>query len=365
MGMNKIGVLAVAAMTVGMTACGPKGAVVAVALRAAPEPAAAPLAKSNLPGTILPLLGTPEGVAVVRDGTVAVSVSHPDGIVLFNLSSPTNRRFVALGGSARHLFLAGPDGPLLIPDESDDQFVEMSVPGGQVLQSVKVGRQPHDSIAVGPDTVFVADELANTIHIVRHGTVTAVIPAPLQPGGMAAAPDGSVMVTVGVRARRITAYRPDGTIVGSANSGVGPTHAVTGSGGLYWVVDTNGGAVLGFRVAARGPVQVARLAVGDTPYGVAYDQRHSTLWVTLTGRNQLIGLHLRGTSVSSRSVFDTVRQPNTVAVADTTGELVVTGSTPTGAVQLIQPYTPVESAPTGLPIRCAQTWAPERKQRPR
>jgi len=43
----------------------------------------------------------------------------------------------------------------------------------------------------------VADELADTIHIVRNGVVSRVVPAPLQPGGMASAPDGSVMVTVG------------------------------------------------------------------------------------------------------------------------------------------------------------------------
>ncbi|MDP9074714.1 MAG: hypothetical protein M3N98_11170 [Actinomycetota bacterium] len=297
----------------------------------------APPAKPILPGTVLALDGAPEGVAVVADGTVAVSVRGPDGIVVFNLATPTERRLVPLGGTARHLFLAGAHGPLLIPVESDDTFVEMSLPQTQVLQSVRVGRQPHDSIAVGPDTVFVADELANTIHIVAHGHVTAVVTAPLQPGGMAASADGSVVVTVGVRGRRITAYRPDGTILGSANCGDGPTHAITGSDGLYWVVDTNGGALLGFRVDAHGPVQVARLSVGDRPYGIAYDSRRSTLWVTLTGRNQLVGLQLRGTSVISQSSYDTVRQPNTVAVDDTTGTLIVTGSTPHGAVQLIQP----------------------------
>jgi len=46
------------------------------------------------------------------------------------------------------------------------------MPAGQVLGTVPVGRQPHDSIAVGPDTVFVADELADTIHIVRNGAIT-------------------------------------------------------------------------------------------------------------------------------------------------------------------------------------------------
>lgn len=316
-------------------ACGGGTPKVATPLPSAPEPAVSPPARSKLPGTVLSQAGAPEGVVVVRSGNVAVSVRGPDGLIMFDLATPYQRRIVPLGGSARHLFLGGPDGPVLVPDESDDRFVKVSIPDGQILETVPVGRQPHDSIAVGPDTTFVADELADTIHIVRNGAVTRVVPAPLQPGGMAASPDGSTMVTVGVRGRRITAYRTDGSVVGSANCGVGPTHAVTGSGGLYWVVDTDGGAVLGFRVGSHGPKQVARIPVGSKPYGVAYDDHRSTLWITLTGTNQLVGLHLKGTSVASRDTFDTVQQPNTVAVDDVTGKLVVTGSMPQGALQFL------------------------------
>jgi len=308
---------------------------VATTLPRAPEPAVSPAPRPQLPGSVVPLAGAPEGIAIVRSATVAVSVRDPNAVVLFNLASPANRRTVSLTGSARHLFLGGPDGPLLIPQESDDQFVALRLPGGEVLESVAVGRQPHDSIAVGRDSFFVADELADTIHIVRNGSATRVVGAPVQPGGMASAPDGSVMVTVGVRGRRITAYRHDGTIIGSANCGAGPTHAVTGSDGLYWVVDTNGGAVLGFRVDGHGPHQVVRIPVGARPYGIAYDERRSTLWVTLTASNRLVGLHLKGTSVASRITLDTVQQPNTVAVDDGSGELVVTGSTPQGSLQMI------------------------------
>lgn len=59
---------------------------------------------------------------------------------------------------------------------------------------------------------------------------------------------------------------------------------------------------------------------------MAYDNHRSTLWVTLTGSDELLGLHLRGTTVTSRTTYATVQQPNTVAVDNLTGELVVTGS---------------------------------------
>lgn len=304
-------------------------------LASAPEPAVSPPATVAPAGRAVAFPGQPEGVAIDASGTVGVNVRRPDGLVLFPLDHAERRRTVSLGGSARHLTLARPGGPMLVPQESDDRFVQVDEATGAVVAAVLVGRQPHDAIAVGRDSFFVADELANTIHVVRHGRVVRVVAAPLQPGGMAEAPDGSVVVADGVRGRRITAYRPDGTAIGSANCGAGPTHAVTGSDGLYWVVDTLGGAVLGFRVGADGPRQVVRIPVGSRPYGVAYDERRSTLWVTLTGSNQLVGLHLRGTAVQSRTIEPTVRQPNTVAVFAPTGELVVTGSTAPGQLQLL------------------------------
>jgi DNA-binding beta-propeller fold protein YncE len=318
-----------------LSGCGASTAGVAIPLTSAPEPAVSPPARSQLPGTVLALAGTPEGVAVDQSGTVAVNVRQPDGLVIFDLATPTIRRTMALGGSARHLALAGPDGPLLVPDETDDRLLELALPPGEILESIPVGRQPHDAVAAAGGTVFVGNELANTIDLIRAGATVALVRAPLQPGGLAASPDGSVVVVVGVRGRRITAYRPDGSIVGSANCGAGPTHVVTGDGGLYWVADTDGGAMLAFRVGAHGPRQVATVPVGSRPYGVAYDSRRSTLWVTLTGSDQLVGLRLRGTVVTSRVSYATVRQPNSVAVAESTGEVVITGSTPEGAIQLI------------------------------
>lgn len=324
-----------------VTACsllalsGCAAASIATPLRAAPEPAVSPPADPHPAGMVLPLAGTPEGVVVDRDGTVAVSVRRPDALVIFDLTHPAERRTVPLTGAARHLSLAGPDGPVLVPQESDDRLAEVALPAGPVIASIPVGRQPHDATAVGPATVFASDELADTITVIEDGRVARAVPAPVQPGGIAASPDSSIVVALGVRGRRITAYRPDGSPIETANCGAGPTHAVTGSDGLFWVVDTNAGAILGFRVDSRGPHQVARIPVGNRPYGVAYDHARSTLWVTLTATNQVLGLRLSGARVTARIRYATVRQPNSVAVSDTTGDLVVTGSTTPGEIQLI------------------------------
>jgi len=331
-GRPRLVVAAIAFAQAVVDACG--AATAPSPLATAPEPATSPPVRTRPAGTVLQLGGTPEGVAVGRDGWAAVNVRGPDGLVLFNLGSPSTRRFVALPGSARHLELAAPGGPLLVADESDDRLVEVALPSGAVVRSVPVGRQPHDAAAAGGGRVFVGDELADTVHVIEPDGTTHVVAGPLQPGGVAAAADGSVVVVVGVRGRRITAYRPDGVPIGTANCGAGPTHVVFG-GGDFWVADTNGGAVLGFRIGPKGPRQVARIPVGARPYGIAYDARRDTLWVTLTATDELAGLHLRGTTVTSRVTYPTVRQPNSAAVDETSGAVVVTGSLPDGAVEVV------------------------------
>ena len=272
---------------------------VATPLTSAPEPAVSPPARSPLPGTVLGLAGTPEGVAVDLSGTVAVNVRQPDGLVIFDLATPTVRRTVTLGGSARHLSLAGPDGPLLVPDESDDRLLEVALPSGDVLESIPVGRQPHDAVAAAGGTVFVGNELASTIDVIRDGVTIGIVLAPLQPGGVAASPDGSVVVVVGVRGRRITAYRPDGSIVGSANCGAGPTHVVTGDGGLVlggrYQRRSDAGLPRRRRRAAPGRHHPGRLqAVRGRPTTVAARRCGSPS----PGSDELVGLHLRGTVVT-------------------------------------------------------------------
>lgn len=286
-------------------------------------------------GMVLPQAGAPEGVAINDAGMVGVNLRNPNGLLRFNLSDPAASRTTPLTGSARHLTLGGPAGPFLVPQESDDLFVRVNATSGAVQPVVKVGRQPHDAIAVGTNHFFVADELASTIHIVSGNRVVRVVPAPLQPGGMAENAAGTRALVDGVRGRRISEYTADGALIGSANCGAGPTHATTGTDGLYWVADTNGGAILGFRMGSHGPVQVATIPVGPRPYGLAYDSRRQTLWVTITGANRLVGLHLSGTKVTSKTNYPTVRQPNTVAVDEASGRLVVTGSTVPGSLQIL------------------------------
>jgi hypothetical protein len=60
------------------------------------------------------------------------------------------------------------------------------------------------------------------------------------------------------------------------------------------------------------------------------------LWVTLTARNEVVGLDLGVDPPAFAARLPTVRQPNTVAVDSATGRLFVTG-TDEGVLQIIDP----------------------------
>lgn len=293
-----------------------------------PEPATAPLAGGDLPGRVVPLRGEPEGLAWdTATGTIAVAVRAPDAIALVDGASGAERARIPLAGAARHLELAGPGGPVLVPSEGNDRLYRLALPSGAVLSETPVGRQPHDAAPAGGGRVFVGDELADTVHVVAPDGSSQVVAAPAQPGGVASAPDGSVVVVVGVRGRRIAAYAPDGRMLGSADCGVGPTHVRAGAGGLFYVADTQGGAVLIFQTRADGIRQVGSVSTGGgAPYGLAVDGARSRLYVTLTGTNQLRSYRIEGAKLTADRSWATVRQPNDVAVDSSTGRVVVAGT---------------------------------------
>ncbi|MDE3205255.1 MAG: YncE family protein [Acidobacteriota bacterium] len=315
----------VVAATAGACGTGPGRFHSPAPLPGAPEPAASPPPTAPPAGRTVAVGTQPEGVAVsAATSTVAVAVrgAHP-GVDLLDARTATLEKFVALGGEARHLQLGGPAGPLLVPAESDDRLYELALPSGAVEAAVPVGRQPHDAAAVG-STVMVGDELADTAHVVVAGRVTRVVPAPLQPGGVAAV--DHEFVVVGVRARTVAVYRPDGTLVDRLAAGAGPTHVVAGPDGYFYVADTLGGALLVYRLAGGAVRAVGTVDLGGTsrPYGVAVDATTGWVFVTLTSTDQLVGLHLDGAAVTARAVWATGRQPNSVAVDPPARSVVVT-----------------------------------------
>lgn len=331
-----VGGVALLTALAGVTGCGSEPA----RRTDVPEPAVAPTAvpTADLPGRVVPLPGDPEGLAWdSATGTIAVAVRNPGGVVLVDAASGEERLRVPLGGAARHLQLEGPGGPVLVPSENDDRLYRIALPGGEVTAATPVGRQPHDAAPAAGGRVHVGDELADTVHVLEADGSSRVVAAPAQPGGLASAPDGSVVVVIGVRGRRIAAYAPDGRKLGETDCGIGPTHVRAGPDGLFFVADTQGGAILVFRAGPEGIRQVATVGTGGgEPYGLAYDAARARLYVTLTGTNQLRSYEVDGAKLTAVRTWPTPRQPNDVAVDPATGRVVVAG-TADSVLQFIDP----------------------------
>ncbi len=302
----------------------------------AAEPARSPEPSRPPEGTVVRVGGRPEGVAAdARTGLVAVAVTDPDEVALVDHRDGRVVRRVTLPGAARHIRLAAPGGPVLVPVESADRLVQVPLrrkrtTGGPI--TARVGDGPHDADAAG-GRVLVADEFGSTLSIVDGDRTVDRVRTPLQPGGLAAIPDGPVAL-VAVRERVLALFDANGRRLAEQPAGVGPTHVEAGAGGRVYVADTAGDAILLFRTRPRLEL-VRRVALPGAPYGMTIDRTRGRLWVTLTARNEVVWLPANG---APRPVerYATVRQPNSIGVHEPTGRVFVASRTD-GTLQLLDP----------------------------
>jgi hypothetical protein len=326
--MRGVGLYLVAALALvgaALAACGGSSD----RLAPAAEPARSPPLEREPAGRVVPLGHKPEGLVFDPvTGLLAAGLANPDRLALVDGRSGRIVRRVPLPESPRHLRLAAPGGPVLVPAERADAIVEVSLPAGRT-RSTGVGRFPHDA-ARARGRLFVGDELGHTVSVVEGGRRIATLAAPRQPGGVAATADRAHVGVVGVRERALEVY--DASTLesrGKVSVGIGPTHLV-GGGTRWFVVDTRGDALLEVRLD---PLRVHRRThLAGTPYGIAFDPERRRYWVTLTARNEVAELTDR--RVLRR--FPTVRQPNSVAVDPRSGRVFVASRTE-GTLQLLDP----------------------------
>jgi DNA-binding beta-propeller fold protein YncE len=272
----------------------------------------------------------PEGLVFdAATGLVVVGLRSPDGIALVDRDGELVRR-IDLDGAPRHLALAGPGGPVLVPAEGSDQLVTVALPDGRIESVTPVGRNPHDAVAVGM-RVFVANEFADSVSVVVDGKVVDEIPAPVQPGGIGVSRDA--VAVVGVRGRQTKVFDAASLDeLGTPVTGAGPTHVV-GDDDRLFVADTNGDAIL---VLSAGPEveEIARIQATGAPYGMAIDPVRRQLWITLTATNRVVAFDISGPEPRPVADFASVRQPNSIAVDPGTGTVYVAG-TADGVLQIV------------------------------
>lgn len=117
-------------------------------------------------------------------------------------------------------------------------------------------------------------------------------------------------------------------------AGDGATNGVPDRFGRLLVVDTRGGEFIAFSINPL--IMRQRYPMPGTPYGIAYDAKRDIAWITLTERNEVVGLDVAAGEPAEKHRFPTVRQPNTVSVDQESGRVTVT-SGDNGGVQVISP----------------------------
>jgi DNA-binding beta-propeller fold protein YncE len=283
------------------------------------------------PGRVVPVGDAPEGVvvdAVTR--TVAVLKRNPDELVLLNADSGEVTGRTPLPGSGRHLQLAKPGGPVLVPVESANALVRVDLPGGAAEPQIITGTVPHDASEAPNGTVFVANEHGGTVTAIRGDAIVKVFTDSVQPAGLA--PIGRSMGLLDVRKNDLTVYDADAlTIVGSTPAGAGPTHLVADKHGRFIAADTRGDAV---RVFTTEPREVASVPQPGQPYGIAYDSARDRLWVASSATNEVVGYDMTTETPREIARFATVQNPYTLGVDATTGRLFIAGAT-AGVVQIV------------------------------
>jgi DNA-binding beta-propeller fold protein YncE len=298
------------------------------------EPASAPLGGPAPAGTIRPL-GAPATAVVVdpRSKTVAVALDDPPRLLLTTLDGATPPRQVPLPGQAADLVLAADGGPLLVPITAPGSLIRVPLDGGAPSRTDLSGPS-HGAATVGNLTVVaLGDRL-----VVLDGN--RVIPGFVNATRLIAAP-GKAKVWVLDRGRSAVSVvdLSTGEISPALRAGNGAASAVADRFGRLLVTDTRDGELLAF--AGDPPVLRQRFPLPGAPYGLAYDGRRDLVWVTLTGRDEVVGLGVAGGEPVIVHRLPTVHQPDAVAVDPVSGRVFIVSASGAG-LQVIDPERVVQ-----------------------
>ena len=301
----------------------------------AAEPQSAPPQSIPIPGRIVPVGASPEGVVVDSvTRIVAVAKREPTEILLFNADTGRIVGRVRVPGFVRHLQLAAPGGPVLVPVESINALIRVDLTTGDAEPLIITGTVPHDATQAANGTVFVANEHGGTVSVVRGDAVVKVFTDSVQPAGLA--PVGSIVGLIDVRKNDLTIYDADKlTIVGSVPAGKGPTHLVADKHGHMIAADTRGDAIRVFEPLPT-PHQVGIATQAGGPYGMAYDPTRDRLWVASSGTNEVVGYDMTDATPREVQRIPTVQNPYTLGVDARTGRLFIAGVTG-GVLQIVDP----------------------------
>ncbi|MGH3984013.1 MAG: YncE family protein, partial [Pseudonocardiaceae bacterium] len=273
-----------------------------MALPIAPAPAP-PTEPTAAAGTVTPLGAPATQVAVdPPTATVVVALADPPRLLLSTLDGTAPPRQVPLPGPAADLVLAADGGPLLVPVSTPGSLVRVPLDGGPP-STTDLDGPAYGAIAMGQTTVVaMGDRLT-----VLDGSSSRTIPGFVDATRLV--PAGSKVGVLDRGRSAVSLVDISSDDAGPAlRAGDGPAAAVSDRFDRMLVTDVRDGELLAF---AGDPLLLRqRFPLPGAPYGVAYDARRDLAWVTLTARNEVVGLDVAGGEPVVVHQFPTVHQPD-------------------------------------------------------
>ncbi|TQJ00578.1 hypothetical protein FB471_0211 [Amycolatopsis cihanbeyliensis] len=286
-------------------------------------------------GTVLKPAG--DVVALATDpatATLAVAVREPSSVLLYDLGDlDAEPRSVPLPGGAEQV--AGVEGGLLASMPGAGAVARIALPEATV-ETVPLDGAPVSAVRRGQDTLVALPD-RKAIEVLVGDEVRGTVTGQLYSADEVLLAGDEVLVLDRLRTALFDVDLGARKVGEGLRAGDGVAGAAVDSFQRVLTTDARGGALLAF---STDPLLLRqRYPVPGGVFGIAVDRERDLAWVTLTERNEVVGFDLRGGEPTEEYRFPTVRQPNSVAVDDRTGRVVV-GSAAGEGTQVIQVTEP-------------------------
>ncbi|MBF6447739.1 MULTISPECIES: hypothetical protein [Nocardia] len=290
----------------------------------APGRAAAAPAATATPAGAVTAFG-PVGTLLAEPATGRVVTLDPNGLGLrlVDPANPAAARAITLPAQATGLALGAPG--------------EVLVAGGREVLRVDIATAAIRPVPVDGDVRAIARRGDGSLVAGLDGGRVQILDADGHPNktvsGLSAvdavAATANAVATLDLDQTTLTELDLDHDRPGLAlRAGLGATHVISDHYGRLLATDTSGGALL---VYTTDPLLLRqRFPVGPAPYALAYDERSDTVWLTLSGSNEVVGFDLSTGIPEEVGRFATVRQPNSLTIDSRTGDMFVGSATGDG-----------------------------------
>lgn len=311
-------ILVVVASLLVLTGCGSDDSGAQVPTRVPATAAPAPATGARPAGELFTLPG-PVDVLIAESGTGLLAGLDTDpgtSLLLVDPADPRSVRTVTLPVPGVALS-QGVDGEILIP--ARDRMLRVDAATGAVSE-VAVAGDLRTALPADGGGLVVGDAEGRIRTVTADGRIESTVEGLVTADVVVRA--GDRLAALDRHQTSLTEITPGEDHLGlSLRAGDGAVNMIADHFGRVVVADTDGSELL---VYTTGPLVLRqRFPVRSSPYALAYDRRSETVWVTCTQSNEVVGFDLSTGIGEEVGRYPTVRQPDTVAVDERTGDLFV------------------------------------------